>query len=111
MLLMRKGKWEEPGREGGEVSPPCTHPHMHPLTTPPPPSHTAALTKMEELLMEMKSDVSRLPVELSKIPPISRQLKMDEISTLSRLANKPAAAVAMATTSQSVITQVGRVTH
>ena len=56
--------------------------------------------------MEMKSDVSRLPVELSKIPPISRQLKMDEISTLSRLANKPAAAVAMVTASQSVITQV-----
>ena len=56
--------------------------------------------------MEMKSDVARLPVELSKIPPVSRQLKMDEISTLSRLANKQAAAVPALTTSQSVITQV-----
>ncbi len=36
----------------------------------------------------MKSDVSHLPGDLSKIPPISNQLKMDEISTLSKLAQR-----------------------
>ena len=48
---------------------------------------------MEELLMEMKSDVSRLPGELSKIPSVSTQLKMDEISTISKAAHKETAPV------------------
>lgn len=52
---------------------------------------------MEELLIEMKSDVARLPNELSKIQNVSSQLKMDEISIISRLAKTPV--------SQSVITQ------
>ena len=43
--------------------------------------------------MEMKSDVSRLPGELSKISSVSTQLKMDEISTISKLANKETAPV------------------
>ena len=46
---------------------------------------------MEELLMEMKSDVSRLPGELAKIPSVSTQLKMDEISTISKAAHKETA--------------------
>ena len=50
--------------------------------------------------MEMKADVSHLPTDLSKIPSVSTQLKMDEISTLSKLANKGTIA-----TTQSVITQ------
>ena len=53
----------------------------------------AALGRMEELLMEMKSDVSRLPGELSKIPSVSTQLKMDEISTISKAAHKETAPV------------------
>ena len=46
---------------------------------------------MEELLMDMKSDVSRLPGELAKIPSVSTQLKMDEISTISKAAHKETA--------------------
>ena len=56
-------------------------------------SFFAALGKMEELLMEMKSDVSRLPGELAKIPSVSTQLKMDEISTISKAAHKETAPV------------------
>ena len=52
--------------------------------------------------MEMKSDLSRLPNELAKIPSVSKQLKMDEISTLSKLANKGTIATTQA---HSVITQ------
>ena len=56
--------------------------------------------------MEMKSDVSRLPGELSKIPSVSTQLKMDEISTISKAAHKEAAPVAI---NRSVITQAPEV--
>ena len=60
-----------------------------------------ALSKMEELLMEMKTDVVRLPGELAKMPSVSLQLKMDEISTISKLAK----AIAPPPVSQSVITR------
>ena len=43
--------------------------------------------------MEMKADVSRLPGELAKIPSVSTQLKMDEISTISKAAHKETAPV------------------
>ena len=65
-------------------------------------SLSLALGKMEELLMEMKSDVSRLPGELSKIASVSNQLKMDEISSLSKLARKQGESRSSA---PSVITQ------
>lgn len=45
----------------------------------------------------MKSDVARLPTELAKMPSVSVQLKMDEISIISKLAKTPV--------TQSVITQ------
>ncbi len=61
----------------------------------------AALSKMEELLMEMKMDVTKLPAELSKMPSVSVQLKMDEYSTISKLAKSSA----QPPISQSVITQ------
>lgn len=57
----------------------------------------AAMSKMEELLIDMKADVARLPGELAKMPSVSIQLKIDEISTISKLAKTPV--------SQSVITQ------
>ena len=60
-----------------------------------------ALSKMEELLMEMKLDVARLPGELSKMPSVSVQLKMDEYSTISKLAKVNS----QPPISQSVITQ------
>ena len=34
----------------------------------------------------MKTDVARLPAELSKIPSVSKQLKLDELSTLTKMA-------------------------
>ena len=52
--------------------------------------------------MEMKADVTRLPNELAKIPSVSHQLKMDEISTLSKLASKGTIATSH---THSVITQ------
>ena len=47
-----------------------------------------ALGKIEDLLVDMKMDVTRLPSELSKIPTVSRQLKMDETSTLTKMAQR-----------------------
>lgn len=41
---------------------------------------------MEELLSDMKSDVSRLPATLARIPPVAQRLQMSERSILSRLA-------------------------
>ena len=43
---------------------------------------------MEELLLEMKQDVSKLSIELVKCPSVSHQLKLDELSMLSKLANR-----------------------
>lgn len=42
--------------------------------------------KIEDLLVDMKTDVTRLPAELSKIPCVSKQLKLDELSTLTKMA-------------------------
>ena len=88
----------------------CTqHKHVHLNVYKHVCTHTA-LSKMEELLMEMKSDVSKLPAELSKIPTVSTQLKMDEISTISKLANK-GSGDAPIINSSSVITQAPGVSN
>ena len=50
--------------------------------------HNLALGKMEELLLDMKTDVSRLSIELTKMPSVSSQLKIDELSILGKLAGK-----------------------
>uniref|UniRef100_A0A3B3RVI5 Chromodomain helicase DNA binding protein 3 n=1 Tax=Paramormyrops kingsleyae TaxID=1676925 RepID=A0A3B3RVI5_9TELE len=42
----------------------------------------------QELLSDMKADVTRLPATLSRVPPIAARLQMSERSILSRLANK-----------------------
>jgi len=44
------------------------------------------LNQLEELLSDMKSDVSRLPASLARIPPVAQRLQMSERSILSRLA-------------------------
>ena len=44
------------------------------------------LNQLEELLADMKSDVSRLPATLARIPPVAQRLQMSERSILSRLA-------------------------
>ncbi len=50
------------------------------------------LNQLEELLSDMKSDVSRLPASLARIPPVAQRLQMSERSILSRLATSQAGA-------------------
>jgi chromodomain-helicase-DNA-binding protein 4 len=49
------------------------------------------LNQLEELLSDMKSDVSRLPASLARIPPVAQRLQMSERSILSRLATSASA--------------------
>lgn len=67
-----------------------------------------ALGKMEELLLEMKQDMSKLSVELVKCPSVSHQLKIDELSILGKLASRERTSVKpdqLTSQPQSVITQ------
>lgn len=48
------------------------------------------LNQLEELLSDMKSDVSRLPATLARIPPVAQRLQMSERQILSRLASTSA---------------------
>uniref|UniRef100_A0A3B4YBH3 Chromodomain helicase DNA binding protein 5 n=1 Tax=Seriola lalandi dorsalis TaxID=1841481 RepID=A0A3B4YBH3_SERLL len=50
--------------------------------------HKAVLNQLEELLSDMKADVTRLPNMLSRIPPVSARLQMSERSILSRLTSR-----------------------
>ncbi|XP_062597362.1 chromodomain-helicase-DNA-binding protein Mi-2 homolog [Saccostrea cucullata] len=50
------------------------------------------LNQLEELLSDMKQDVSRLPATLARIPSVSQRLAMSERSILSRLVNPGQAA-------------------
>ena len=45
------------------------------------------LNQLEELLSDMKQDVSRLPATLARVPPVSQRLQMSERSILGRLVN------------------------
>lgn len=49
---------------------------------------SAVLNQLEELLSDMKADVTRLPSMLSRIPPVAARLQMSERSILSRLTNR-----------------------
>ncbi|MCJ8728074.1 hypothetical protein PDJAM_G00000090 [Pangasius djambal] len=44
--------------------------------------------KLEELLSDMKADVTRLPATIARIPPVAVRLQMSERSILSRLASR-----------------------
>ena len=68
---------------------------------------------MEEILLEMKQDISKLSMELTKCSSVSQQLKIDELSILSKLAGREKfngtaginkTAEVSSTTHQSVIT-------
>uniref|UniRef100_A0A8C4QBV8 Chromodomain helicase DNA binding protein 3 n=1 Tax=Eptatretus burgeri TaxID=7764 RepID=A0A8C4QBV8_EPTBU len=48
------------------------------------------LNQLEELLSDMKADVTRLPATLSRVPPVAARLQMSERSILSRLASRSA---------------------
>ncbi|NXA51970.1 CHD5 protein, partial [Nothocercus julius] len=52
------------------------------------PPCLAVLNQLEELLSDMKADVTRLPSMLSRIPPVAARLQMSERSILSRLATR-----------------------
>jgi len=63
---------------------------------PEPPKSTSnnpvlhkVLNQLEELLTDMKSDVSRLPATLANIPPVAQRLQAAEKSILSRIATNP----------------------
>jgi len=47
----------------------------------------SVLNQLEELLSDMKQDVSRLPATLARVPPVTQRLQMSERSILSRLVN------------------------
>jgi len=47
------------------------------------------LNQLEELLSDMKSDVSRLPATIARIPPVAQRLQMSERGILSRLTGQP----------------------
>lgn len=48
----------------------------------------AVLKQLEELLSDMKADVTRLPATIARIPPVAVMLQMSERNILSRLANR-----------------------
>jgi len=47
------------------------------------------LNQLEELLTDMKFDVSRLPATIARIPPVAQRLQMSERGILSRLTDQP----------------------
>ena len=49
--------------------------------------YVSVLNQLEELLSDMKQDVSRLPATLARVPPVSQRLQMSERSILGRLVN------------------------
>ncbi|CAI4226575.1 unnamed protein product [Auanema sp. JU1783] len=51
------------------------------------------LNQLEELLSDMKNDVSRLPATLAQLRPVTERLQMTERQILSRLTSKDSAAV------------------
>jgi hypothetical protein len=60
------------------------------------------LNQLEELLSDMKQDVSRLPATLARVPPVTQRLQMSERSILSRLVN-PGQLNTSASSSSSII--------
>jgi len=45
------------------------------------------LVQLEELLNDMKQEVNRIPVSLTRLPPVTERLKMQERDILNKLAN------------------------
>ncbi|XKL65519.1 hypothetical protein PGB90_008939 [Kerria lacca] len=60
------------------------------------------LNQLEELLSDMKSDVSRLPATLARIPPVAQRLQMSERSILSRLAATTSSATVPTSGTQTI---------
>ncbi|XP_052821464.1 chromodomain-helicase-DNA-binding protein Mi-2 homolog isoform X2 [Mya arenaria] len=65
------------------------------------------LNQLEELLSDMKQDVSRLPATLARVPPVTQRLQMSERSILGRLVNPGQAPVTAAPAAPSPSTSAG----
>lgn len=72
----------------GDFDPENCEPEIPKLTSNNPILHKV-LNQLEELLTDMKSDVSRLPATLANIPPVAQRLQAAEKSILSRIATNP----------------------
>lgn len=60
------------------------------------------LKQLEELLSDMKADVTRLPATIARIPPVAVRLQMSERNILSRLASRGPDVSAQNQTSQQM---------
>lgn len=67
----------------------ASEPEAPPKSTSNNPTLHKVLNQLEELLVDMKSDVSRLPATLANIPPVAQRLQAAEKSILSRIATNP----------------------
>lgn len=72
-----------------DFDPEASEPEAPPKTTSNNPVLHKVLNQLEELLTDMKSDVSRLPATLANIPPVAQRLQAAEKSILSRIATNP----------------------
>lgn len=73
----------------GDFDPEASEPEVPSKSTTNNPVLHKVLNQLEELLSDMKSDVSRLPATLANIPPVAQRLQAAEKSILSRIATNP----------------------
>lgn len=73
----------------GDFDPEASEPEIPTKSTSNNPTLHKVLNHLEELLTDMKSDVSRLPATLANIPPVAQRLQAAEKSILSRIATNP----------------------
>lgn len=73
----------------GDFDPEASEPEVPTKSTSNNPVLHKVLNHLEELLTDMKSDVSRLPATLANIPPVAQRLQAAEKSILSRIATNP----------------------
>lgn len=73
----------------GDFDPEASEPEVPTKSTSNNPVLHKVLNQLEELLTDMKSDVSRLPATLANIPPVAQRLQAAEKSILSRIATNP----------------------
>jgi chromodomain-helicase-DNA-binding protein 4 len=72
-----------------DFDPEASEPELPQKSTSNNPTLHKVLNQLEELLTDMKSDVSRLPATLANIPPVAQRLQAAEKSILSRIATNP----------------------
>jgi chromodomain-helicase-DNA-binding protein 4 len=72
-----------------DFDPEASEPEIPLKSTSNNPTLHKVLNQLEELLTDMKSDVSRLPATLANIPPVAQRLQAAEKSILSRIATNP----------------------